>query len=478
MNKRFGPPSNAFMVGILILSLIVTSQPITAAVNDNLDSLTVQIASFLGLGKEDENNGVYGGSLVERVNTIHAEMSALDSKLDKVSRQVSNQSAIAGGGCYYTIYSSKEYLEGYKLKLSDGTSSKSCYIQYDEDSDYYAGVLKAPLNNELSIEIIDPETGRSQGKVSTTAVPSNGYATVNLDPLIESNLADLLTKDDSLALHFSQDSDIVCNDTYFPVVLNHVYDVNHDVDKFLHALTGDEYSSTTFEELLENETEFINAVAGDTSHRSILSQLELTNSIINDREKLRWISTDIDSKEAANVNTVFTTAIRGSQLIEEQTMPGGQENKVDGNIICVSVESGAIGKAGSSIVYSTGYHNDGFYWGCNNISDTNKAYKAFYVSSRPDSYVGSERLIGNTTIAKYRCYTQCGSCGSASGDTTSDLSGDANKQEYSGKYTNVVTVEEMSGTYSASCENVTVSCSASDAAANSVITYIDLDVAV
>ena len=345
-----------------------------------------------------------------KMDTLETELSNVKTVLDKVSVLVSNQSAAQGGGCYYTVYTEKAYLDGYKLRLSDGTSAKSCIIQYDEDRDYYAGVLKAPLADDITIELINKETGVSQGSVSTSAATASGYATINLDPLLLNNLSTLLSVDDTVAYSLITDPTLVKNDTYFPVILNHVYEVNHDVDEFLNTLTGDKYASTTFDELLENEIEFVNAVAGDTAYRSVLTSQEFTERVVDDRGLLRQIGDSSESRDSATHNSIFTSCIRSSSLCTTQLKNGGQENTVEGNLILVSMNSGAtfsskVTSTQSNIDYATSQCP-----GCH--AYTRNVYKNITTTAyRPNCYVNDNLVISASNSSKECVENLCSGCG-------------------------------------------------------------------
>lgn len=458
---------------ITVCSILLTGvgSQTYAAVNDNVVTATVE--QSLG-----DNIGKTFPTVFDFLQNIWLKLDDITVALNTIERKVDKQTATAGGGCYYTVYTNKSYLDGYKLKLSDGTTAKSCYIGYDPDSEYWCGVVRVPLNNDITIEIFDPGTGVSQGKMSTSAVTTSGYATINLDTLLLSFLNNLVNIDDTLALHLSSDSAIVQNDTYFPVVMKHVYTVNHDVDKFLTALNGKSYTSKTFDELLNNETEFVNAVAGNTPYRTVLSQQEFTDRLINNRSLLRQISYNNAAKTTANANSVFTSRIVSSTLAVTQSKPGGQLNEVSGNLLHLNLRSGNVLGYGSDRWNNRPNYTQPCYI-CDPTGD--RWYGVDRVKYTPYTYWYPECYIDGSTIwnADAQCHyinTRYMSCGhvqsySAQGDVGSIGIG---------KYCSSIKIPALSGSvsrssYSSSLGDYSATVSANQSCQNSVITYIDLD---
>lgn len=452
----------------------------SAAVTDNVS--VAKVETLIGspiTETEPQSLFAYLREILSTVVAMSGQLTTLGQQMDTVANNVGNLKATAGGGCYYTIYTKKPYLNGYKLKLTDRTTAKSCFITRDDDSGYWAGVVRVPLADNIYIEIIDATTGKSQGEVSTTAVTTSGYATINLDPLLLSFLNNLVNVDDSLALHLSSDSAIIQNDTYFPIIMKHVYTANHDVDKFLTALNGKSYASKTFDELLNNETDFVNAVAGNTAYRTVLSQQEFTDRLINNRSLLKQISCNNAAKTTANANAMFTSRILSSTLAVSQSKPGGQLNEVSGNLICLRIGSGTVLGEGDSR-YSNQYADQTYDTCpvCGNKHYSNSKSLVSCSSHNPSCTIDNTVIITDNTVC-YLKYIYTFYC-HYEYRTITDGPGTCYATASPGKYCTEINVPKLVGSWSAGYYSSTwgqfnASVSAEQACENSVITYIDLD---
>ena len=87
---------------------------VSADVGDNLNGWLI---NFIGYGKENAVPADYGGSLVERMNYLEAHLMKQDSVLKSVQNSTGMLKSTAGGGCFFTVFSHKEYLDGYKRKV-------------------------------------------------------------------------------------------------------------------------------------------------------------------------------------------------------------------------------------------------------------------------------------------------------------------------------------------------------------------------
>lgn len=95
--------------------------------------------------------------------------------------------ATAGGGIYVNCYSTKDYLNGCKLRVSDGIITKSTAVIYNSDSNLYEGNLTAPFTAD-NVTITITHDGFTQGTISSTINTLLTYSTIDLDSLIDNQV--------------------------------------------------------------------------------------------------------------------------------------------------------------------------------------------------------------------------------------------------------------------------------------------------
>ena len=282
--------------------------------------------------------------ILSRLVTVNDKLDDLSASVVSVKRSVDNIRATnGGGGAYFTIHTSKPYLDGYKLKLTDGLSSKSCTIAYDEDSNYYAGVLRAPLSDSLTVTIIDSDSGAVQGSLAVTASTAGGYATIDLDALMNDAYASLLDVNGTLASAMYKDGQYTRDASKLPVIVDKLVAYDGHLADFIKSSTGREITAASFRELYRNQSDFTAAVESSVG-RWLIENPSVGKTIADSRELLRWISFNDTAVSLCEGDATF----RG--YLDQTTLPrltsvkaGGTENKISGNLLCLSITSGCRG---------------------------------------------------------------------------------------------------------------------------------------
>ena len=494
---------------VLIFVLTVFTPVNTyASVNDNVGNAQLEI--LVGDPNDTSTNTLFGllrqiltvvstiataqqvNDIGEQVAVISGKVDGFDSQLQNISATLKNTQAVIGGGCYYTIYTDREYLLGYKLTLTDGTIAKSCYVQRD-DSGKYTGVLSVSLSGTITIKVIDPNTKVVQCQVQTPA-SSNSYATINLDTLLNPKYADILNVNDTLATYLYKDSFFTNSSTYTPTVCNYLAQHQEYLSDFVKSCANVSVTSSNFNTLYSNENEFL-SVVGSTAGKWLLTNSTFGNYVANSRSLLRSISFNSRALSVFESTTGFHTYLSNTSLTKRtSTKAGGVANQVSGNLLILSVTSGS---RGGSTGYDTylGRYISYYALGPNHIYLTGT-----YANLRGDTYltksgntrtiIGAtsnsgttwkdqetnnwDQVVGTTNgLAGYTSLTSC--------DTTSNIF----------RFADSVNIASFDST-NISCPNVYVTYKVTDyqteslsypvnpqyagsSTANSAITYIDLD---
>ena len=282
--------------------------------------------------------------ILSRLVTVNDKLDDLSASVVSVKRSVDNIRATnGGGGAYFTVHTSKPYLDGYKLKLTDGLSSKSCTIAYDEDSNYYAGVLRAPLSDSLTVTIIDSDSGAVQGSLAVTASTAGGYATIDLDALMNDAYASLLDVNGTLASAMYKDGQYTRDASKLPVIVDKLVAYDGHLADFIKSSTGRDITAASLRELYRNQSDFTTAVESSVG-RWLIENPSVGKTIADSRELLRWISFNDTAVSLCEGDATF----RG--YLDQTTLPrltsvraGGTENKISGNLLCLSITSGCRG---------------------------------------------------------------------------------------------------------------------------------------
>lgn len=304
-----GDPPHRFLAWILVLTVFF-SLPVSADVGDNLSGWLI---NFLGYGKEDFTPDVYGGSIVERLNYLENKVTRIDATTTRIDRATSKLQSTAGGGCFYTVYSYKPYLDGYKIKLSDGTSSKSCTICYDDDSGYYSGILKAPLKDNITVSIIDAETDLCEGVFNTNCATTSGYATIDLDNLIFTQLTSII-KDDATELrtNLCKDSALTNNNASMQTTISYCYSGKLSPFNTFNSISGVTVDSRSFDDLLRS-TKDMRSVFSSTVGETVLA-CGLAKRISNDKDILLRCISSGELCEVLNSSAAMGDALSKSDL--------------------------------------------------------------------------------------------------------------------------------------------------------------------
>ncbi|MDD6037529.1 MAG: hypothetical protein PUD20_01830 [bacterium] len=264
----------------------------------------------------------------------------LSLNFNNVMTTINHIDATAGAGCYYSCFTTKPYLNGYKIRLTDQTTAKSCTVLYNQDSNYYEGAVAVPLNDEIDVELW--YEGKLQGSMHTNCTTASGYATINLDALIDANFSELIKYNDHLVRSMCCDSHFTQNRDLFPEIIDLVFQNDQFLSECLNSINGMSVEEQTFEELFENPETLIRILHHDFADM-FLSNEKLSNHIANHRELLDAISKDPIALEKVEASDQMHEALRQSALIKTQTMVGGEEQSVSGNLILISLESGTLG---------------------------------------------------------------------------------------------------------------------------------------
>lgn len=332
------------VITVCAILLTVGDLQTYAAVNDNV--VTAAVEKSIG-----DNVGKAFPTVFDFLQNIWLKLDNITVALNNIERKVDRQTATAGGGCYYTVYTNKPYLDGYKLKLYDGTSAKSCYIGYDPDSEYWCGVVRVPLNNNITIEIFDPDTGISQGSMDTSAVTTSGYATINLDPLLDGIYTSVLDINDSLATLMYKQTYYTQNSTWLPTIVSKLVEHDEHLPDFMQSSAGLIVESDSFATLYCNRDEFLSCINSSVGSY-FLSDPTIGQHIADSRELLRYIIDDSVAVTNCEINSEFCNYLNNTALQKlTKTADGGLENKVEGNILILSVTSGSLGGSHSANEY-------------------------------------------------------------------------------------------------------------------------------
>lgn len=435
------------------------------------------------------------------LSTVDTNTAQLAGKIDQMSADmasmkslIKSQNATVGGGCYFTVYS-KDYpfLDTFKVRVTDGTSTKSSYINFNEDSEYYSAELRVPTTSStVDVFILDPDTNEEQVKFTATGVnTTSGYANINLDPLFAGAYATPLEKNKKLATVMYKSSIVTQNTSWLPTVCNNLANHQEHFQDFLLSCAGLNVASQNFEQLYANESEFLSVVDSNAGSW-LLANSTFGNYVANSRPLLRSISFDSIAINVVESTTSFHTYLNSTALQKlTSTEAGGVENTVSGNLLVLSVTSGSRGGASSCHEYVGTLYYSG-----------STRSQRYYLTARRAGLRGStlytksentQTLISAGSCSGFLEYGNTGDRGwsnwgeweywHGSDSTSASVSVNAYKfadnvlvQEYPGANIAVPawTIEDR---YSATDPIVvnTGSQSASSSTADSVITYIDLD---
>lgn len=436
------------------------------------------------------------------LSTVDTNTAQLAGKIDQMSADmasmkslIKSQNATVGGGCYFTVYS-KDYpfLDTFKVHVTDGTSTKSSYINYNEDSEYYAAELRVPTTSStVDVFILDPDTNEEQVKLTATGVnTTSGYANINLDPLFAGAYATPLEKNKKLSTVMYKSSIVTQNTSWLPTVCNNLANHQEHFQDFLLSCADLSVTSQNFEQLYANESEFLSVVASNAGSW-LLANSTFGNYVANSRSLLQSISFNQNCINKVESTSGFHTYLNNTTLPKlTSTKAGGVENIVSGNLLILSVTSGSRG--GSSSCHE--------YVGVRYYSSPGSYADNLYINGR------SAGLRGNVVYTKYGNMQTIISAGSCSGFLEYGHSGNrgwSSWHEWENwhgssstsastfnsvyKFADTVQVQAFPAAsiimpawtieqHTSSEDDIVVNTGsqyAGDSTANSVITYIDLD---